>query len=308
MTRIFVVGSYVQGLTIRVPRLPALGESLVGSGFDSGPGGKGSNQAIAAARLGAHARLLVCLGDDIFGELALQTYAAEGISSQHVLRMPGASSGVGFVNVLPDGENWITVDMGANMLLSPRHVRACAAEIAECDILMTQFEAPPETVAAALALGKEQGALTILNPAPARRADPAMLAHVDVLTPNASEARLLLGLPPADPSSSAELAQRLLGLGVGAVVITKGAAGAFLMTADMQRQVAAVPVAAVDGTGCGDSFNAALALALGEGKSLLAAARFAARAGAYTACHRGVIDGLPTRAQLDNFNPPDSAR
>ena len=301
MTKIFVVGSYVQGFTIRVPRMPALGESLVGDAFDMGPGGKGGNQAIAAARLGADVQLLACVGADIFGERARQLYAAEGIDIGHIHQMAGAYSGVGFVNVLPSGENWITVDMGANMLLTPGHVAACAALIGDCDILMTQFEAPPETVAAALALGRAGGARTILNPAPARSTDPQLFADVDILTPNAIEARALLGLPPDDPSPPAELARELLSLGAGAVVITLGAAGALAADASGMQHIPALPIRAVDVTGAGDSFNAALAVYLGEGNSLEGAARAAVRCGAYTAGRLGVIDGLPTRAQMEGF-------
>ena len=279
MTRIFVVGSYVQGLTLRVPRMPALGESLVGSGFDMGAGGKGTNQAIAAARLGADVQLLACLGDDAFGDWALDTYAREGIGTGNIHRMPGINSGVGFVNVLPDGENWITVDMGANMRLRPRHVRDSAAQIADCDILMTQFEAPPETVKAALMLGKAAGARAILNPAPARPADRAILQYADVLTPNAGEARMLLGLPPDHPTPAIDLAARLLELGAGAVVVTQGAQGALMVTAAGALHIPAPKIDAVDVTGAGDSFNAALAVMLGEGKSLEEATRAAVRAG-----------------------------
>ncbi len=301
MTKIFVVGSYVEALTIRVPRLPALGESLVGDGVDMGPGGKGSNQAIAAARLGADVRLLACVGDDVFGERALRLYADEGIGAEHIHRIAGATSGVGFVNVLPSGDNWITVDMGANLRLTPQHVADCAALIAECDILMTQFEAPAETVAAALALGKEAGARTLLNPAPARAADPEMLANVDILTPNASEARLLLGLPPAADVAANELGLRLLDYGVGRVVITQGEQGALIVDAAGATQIPAISIEAVDVTGAGDSFSAALAVSLGEGMKLVDAAQVAVRAGAFTALQLGVIAGLPTRAQLERF-------
>ena len=301
MTKIFVIGSYVEALTIRVPRLPALGESLVGHGLDMGPGGKGTNQAIAAARLGADVRLLACVGDDVFGERATRLYADEGLDTEHIHRIPGATSGVGFVNVLPSGENWITVDMGANLRLTPRHVADCAALIADCDTLMTQFEAPTETVAAALSLGKELGALTLLNPAPARIADPDMLADVDILTPNAGEARLLLGLRPDAKAPTEYLARRLLDYGVGSVVVTQGERGALIVDATGATQIPAIPISAVDVTGAGDSFSAALAVSLGEGLNLVDAARVAVRAGAYTALRLGVIDGLPTREQLERF-------
>lgn len=301
MTKIFVVGSYVEALTIRVPRLPVLGESLVGADLDMGPGGKGTNQAIAAARLGADVRLLACVGADIFGDRALILYADEGIDTEHIHRIDGAHSGVGFVNVLPSGDNWITVDMGANLRLTPRHVEKCAALIADSDILMTQFEAPAETVAAALALGKKLGALTLLNPAPARPADPDLLANVDILTPNASEARLLLELPPAADLPTEELARRLLDFGVGSVVVTQGQRGALIVDAAGATHIPALPIQAVDVTGAGDSFSAALAVSLGQGLDLADAARIAVRAGAYTALRLGVIAGLPTRAQLQRF-------
>ncbi len=301
MTRIFVVGSYVQGLTIRVPRMPVLGENVVGDSFDIGPGGKGSNQAIAAARLGADVQLLACLGDDIFGDLALQIYAEEGMSTDHIHRLANINSGVGFINILPDGENWITVDMGANMRMTPAQVGERAGIIAQSDILMTQFEVPPETVAAALAAGKAGGALTILNPAPARPADPDLLASVDILTPNAIEARILLGLPPDAAIDEGDLGRELLAYGVGSVVITQGERGALIVKQSGARQIPAVPIQAVDVTGAGDSFNAALAVSLGEGLDLDDAVGVAVRAGAYAATRLGVIAGLPTRAQLDAF-------
>lgn len=301
MSKIFVVGSYNTGLTIRVPRMPALGESLVGDSFDMGPGGKGSNQAIGAARLGADVRLLVCLGDDSFAADALALYRREGIAADLVHQIAGASTGIGFVNILPSGENWITVDLGANLLMEPRHVEDCAAQIGDCDILMTQLEIPLETALFALRLGKESGALTILNPAPAAPLEGARLEDVDILTPNASEARVLLGLPPDDPSPPLELARQLLDLGAGAVVATLGEEGALIVHAEGAKHVPATPIQALDVTGAGDSFNAALAVSLGAGESLEAAVQIAARAGAYTALHLGVIDGLPTRAQLEAF-------
>lgn len=301
MTKIFVVGSYNTGLTIRVPRVPVLGESLIGDSFDMGPGGKGSNQAIGAARLGADVRLLVCLGDDIFAENALQLYRREGIGADFIHQIAGASSGIGFVNILPSGENWITVDLGANLLLTPQHLRDCVNEIADCDILMTQLEIPLETACEALRLGKAHGALTILNPAPAQPVERHHLTDVDILTPNASEARILLGLPPDDPSPPRELAQRLLELGVGTVVVTLGDEGALIVGAKEATHVPAIPIQAVDVTGAGDSFNAALAVSLGEGLVLEDAVHVAVRAGAFTALRLGVIDGLPTRSELEKF-------
>ena len=301
MTKIFFVGSYNEGLTIRVPRMPALGESLPGDSFDMGPGGKGSNQAIAAARLGAEVSFLACVGDDIFADRALQLYAKEGIGADQVHRLPGAHTGIGFVNVLPDGENWITVDLGANLLMTADHVRDCEALIRGSDIVMTQFEASPAPVAEALALGRAHGKLTICNPAPARSVDPALFADVDILTPNATEARILLGLPPEDPSPAEALAGKLLDCGVATVIVTLGEKGALIVSRDGERHIPALSIDAVDVTGAGDSFNAALAVFLGEGLSIEDAVRRAVVSGAYTAMHIGVIDGLPSRAAYERF-------
>ncbi len=301
MSKIFAVGSYVEGLTIRVARMPALGESLVGDSFDMGPGGKGSNQAIAASRLGAEVNLLACVGDDIFGDKALQFYADEGIATDHIHRIPGAYTSIAFVNILPNGENLITVDMGANLEMTVQQVRDCEELIQGSDILMTQFEVAPQAVATALALGKRHGALTILNPAPARVTDPAIFADVDILTPNAGEARLLLGLHPDDKSPTVELAGRLLDKGVGTVVVTQGAEGALIVNEAQAKHIPAIPISAVDVTGAGDSFNAALAVFLGEGLSIEDAVSRAVIAGAYTATHLGVIKGLPGRAEYERF-------
>ena len=281
--------------------MPVLGESLAGDSFDMGPGGKGSNQAVGAARLGADVRLLVCLGDDIFAENALRLYRYEGLATDFVHQISGASSGIGFVNILPSGENWITVDLGTNLVLTPQHVRDCANEFSDSDILMTQLEIPPETACEALRLGKTQGALTILNPAPAQSVERNHLADIDILTPNGSEARILLGLPPDNPSPPLELAQRLLEMGVGKVVVTLGGEGALIVGGVEASHVPAIPIQAVDVTGAGDSFNAALAVSLGEGLALAEAVHVAVRAGAYAALRLGVIDGLPTRAQLETF-------
>ena len=185
--------------------------------------------------------------------------------------------------------------------MKPEHVRDCEKLIAESDILMAQFEAPEAAVSDALKRATAAGVTTICNPAPARRTDPAMFANVDILTPNAGEARLLLGLAPDDPRPTEALARRLLNYGVGTVVVTLGAEGALVVDELSTTHVPAVKIDAVDVTGSGDSFNAALAVFLGEGFSAVDAAREAVIAGAYTATRLGVIDGLPTRTEFERF-------
>ena len=301
MARIAVIGSYVVSLTVRVQRRPVMGEALIGDLFDMGPGGKGTNQAIAAARLGAQVDLLACLGDDPFADSAEQLYARESVTTDHVHRITGTNTGVGMVTLLPSGENSIVGHLGANLLLHPHLLQEFEPVIARSDVLMAQLEVPLESVTRALELGRKHRVLTILNPAPGQKLQPDALAHVDVLTPNESETRILLGLPPDDPTPTEDLAGRLLDLGVEAIIVTRGEEGSLIITA---RGVEAVPptrVQALDVTGAGDSFNAALAVGLAEGQDLRTAVEQANRAGAFTTTHLGVIDGLPTRAELRDF-------
>lgn len=304
--QIVVVGSFVVGLTIRTPRLPVLGENLVGQDFDLGPGGKGTNQAIAAARLGAMVTLLACLGDDMFAQIALDLYRLEGIDPTHIHHIAGAHTGVGFVTLLPSGENMIVVDPGANLSMTPVHVDALRPEFGRADIVMLQLEVPDPVVEHTLKLSQEAGVRTLLNPAPGRRLDQAWLPMIDVLTPNESELRLLVGLPPDDPTPTEELAQLLHSQGARHIVVTRGARGALVVSAHGCTAIPTPYVQPVDVTGAGDSFNAALAVGLACGQSLIDAVQDGVYAGAYATLHLGVINGLPTTVQLTNFRAAHS--
>ena len=301
MVKIFVLGSYFVALTIRVPRMPVLGEALIGDAFDLGPGGKGTNQAIGVSRLGAEARLLACVGDDVFGNMALELYEKEDISTAQVHRVPGVNTGVACVSILPAGENSIVGYLGANGHLSAAHVEAAEELIADSDMLISQLEAPLDAVQRALELARKHGVRTLLNPAPGQVLEPDVTRHVDLMTPNENETRILLGLPPDDPGSTPELARRLAELGVGQVVVTRGKQGALIVTGDGVDAIPSVEVQAIDVTGAGDTFTAALAVAICEGSSLRDAVRRATLAGAYATTHLGAIDGLPTREELDAF-------
>ena len=306
MVNIAVIGSFVAGLTVRVPRMPVLGEGLIGDLFDMGPGGKGTNQAIAAARLGANVELVALLGDDIFADLAQTVFQAEDIGTEHVYREQDINTGVGLVTLLESGDNCIIGHLGANMRMRPGHVDKAEDVIAGSDIVLTQFEVPFDTVARAMELGRRHGALTMWNPAPAQNVPLDILKDVDLITPNETEARILLGLEPDDPISLDDLSEHIAGLGVQSAIITLGKQGASIIT-DSDRQVVPAPaVDALDPTGAGDAFNAALAVGLGEGLSLLDAVEQANHAGAYSVRHLGVIDGLPTREELEAFkNNPE---
>ena len=220
--KIIVVGSFAVGLTIRAPKLPIFGETMLGTDFDMGPGGKGSNQAVAVARLGARSSLLAILGPDKLASIAVDLYAAEGVDASLVTTRQERATGVGFIILNDKGENFIILDMGANELMDAASVDAGELRIAASDVVMTVLEVPIAAAARAMELGRKHGARTILNPAPARRLPDAIFASVDYLTPNESELRILLGLPADDPSSSRELAGELRRRGVRNVVVTLG--------------------------------------------------------------------------------------
>jgi len=293
-----VVGSYNVGLTIEVDRVPGGGETLLGKGFSQGPGGKGSNQAIAAARLGARVRFVGSVGKDSYGDEALRIWREEGISADFVKRV-GVHTGLGFVLVGPSGENSIVIDPGANRELSPGDVEAARGAIEGCGVLLTQLEIPPETALAAARVARGEGATVILNPAPGMKCSSLDLSQVDILTPNEREFETLTGSP--DLSG----AKGVLSMGPRAVVVTLGERGAWVITKDGSALVPAPKVDVVDTTGAGDAFNGALAVALNEGEPLTSAVRFANYAGALTVTRKEVVPALPTRGELEEFRRND---
>jgi ribokinase len=267
-----VVGSYGVGLTFEAAQLPDRGETVVGDVFRRDHGGKGSNQAVGAARLGAEVAFLTAVGEDAFGDDAFGLWEAEGVDAAAVVRAP-APTMCGAILVGGDGENRIVIVPGALATLSPEHVDAFAPRIAAADVLLVQLEIPLETALHALAVGRRHGVRTILNPAPA---PPHPIAPVaDYLVPNETEARAVAGAP-------------------GTQVVTLGQRGARIR----HVHVAAFPARAVDSTGAGDAFCAALAVALAEGLPELEAVRRGCAAGAHMVEHPGVVPGLPSRAEL----------
>ncbi|MBE7473375.1 MAG: ribokinase [Anaerolineae bacterium] len=298
---ITVVGSFAVGLTIRTSHMPVFGETLVGSDFDMGPGGKGSNQAVGAARLGADAHFVGIIGDDKLGEIATDLYAQEGVNTTHLWKTTQMATGVGFIILNPTGENGIILDMSANKLLDAAFVDGAEAQIARSNIVMAVLEIPVAAAARGLELGKKHGVRTILNPAPATKLDDRVLKQVDYLTPNETELRILLGLAPNDPTPTVELAAQLRRHGVGNLIVTMGEKGALILTGDQTTPVPGVAVEVVDTTGAGDAFNAGLAVALAEGRSLAEAVKYANCAGAIACTKLGVIPALGYRAQVDEL-------
>lgn len=290
-----VVGSYNVGLTMTVPRFPVAGETVIGREFAEGPGGKGSNQAIGAARLGAETSFIGKVGSDRYGDDAVELWESEQVDATYVRRSDEAHTGVGFVIVDQDGENEITVAPGANDALGRETIRNAAPAIERSDCLLAQLEIPDEPLEAAAAVASDADVPVILNPAPARALPKPLLEDVTYLTPNESEALILTGREPDADVDHGELAGELLDLGVDTVVMTRGASGALLVTREEVTTVEAPDVQVTDTTGAGDAFNAAFAVALGEGTPPADAVRFACRAGALAVTEKEVIPGLPRR-------------
>jgi ribokinase len=273
VTRVAVVGSYGVGLTFCVGRAPERGETLIGSSFRTDHGGKGSNQAVGAARLGAEVAFLTAVGEDAFGDGAFGLWDDEGVDAEAVVRVPRHTMTAAIV-VEETGDNRIVIVPGALAELTREHVDGFAPAIAAADVLLVQLEIPVETALHALEVARAAGIRTVLDPAPAPEAPIAPAA--DYLTPNESEAFAV---------ESAE----------GTLVVTLGEQGARLRGG----QIPAFPAAAVDTTGAGDAFCAAFAVALAEGASDAEAVRWGCAAGAHMVEHEGVVPGLPSRAQLE---------
>ena len=300
--RATVVGSYGVGMWMEAPRVPAKGETLLGSGFMAGPGGKGSNQAIGVARLGLPVQLLACIGTDALGDEAMALWAQESVDASAVVRSSDSPTMVGFIILDAEGDNRILIDPGANSLLTTEHVTTFTPAIQDSQILLTQLEIPVSTVGAALRIGRESGVTTVLNPAPARHLPSEILATIDILTPNQSEARILVGLDANDPRSDEEVAEKILDLGVEVVVMTLGPEGALMVSAQGIERCPGYAIDVVDTTGAGDGFNAALAVSLAEGRPLSAAVDRANHAGALMVATAGVVPALPTRVELDGHD------
>ena len=296
--RIVVVGSSNTDMVVRVPTLPRPGETVIGGTFFTARGGKGANQAVAAARAGGSVTLVANLGDDTLGDETLAALAAEGIAVDQVRRVADTRSGVALILVDEWGENSIAVAPGANALLAPEQIDEVAERLSPDDVLLVQLETPIETVFAAASAASQAGARVILNPAPARELSRELLSLVSVLTPNESEAARLTGLSTGGAEEFDAAATALLHRGVGAVVITLGAGGAYVATREQRELIPAFPVAARDTTGAGDVFNGALAVALAERVRLADAVRFANAAAAISVTRDGAQAAAPYRAEI----------
>jgi ribokinase len=301
---VLVVGGSNTDMVIRVPRIPKPGETVLGGAFAMTPGGKGANQAVAAARAGANVSLVARVGEDVFGERALANFAADGIDARFVFLTIGAPSGIALINVDGRGENSISVASGANALLSAADIERAGDAFGSADVVLVQLESPLDAVEAAVRKAGEKGVPVILNPAPARPLDDDLLRLIDVLTPNEHEAELLAGVPVRDERGARAAAARLRARGPAAVVVTLGERGAYASSREFDGLVPAFKVVPVDTTAAGDVFNGALAVALAEQQPLKEALGFASAAAAISVTRPGAQPSAPARREIEALLDP----
>lgn len=298
---VLVVGSLNMDLRIRTPRLPAPGETLTGSGFDTDGGGKGANQAVAAARQGARVAMLGAVGQDAHGAALLAALQADGIDTHAVERIAGTPSGTAAILLMPDGENSIVVIPGANHALTPERVRAQAARLRQAHVVVAQLECPLDAVTEALAIAREAGAVTVLNAAPVQPLGDALLGQLDWLVVNEIEAAALAGMPVPGPAEARAVAEQLRRRGPRQVLVTLGAEGLVLAGPEGTLALPAPRVQAVDTTGAGDTVVGALAAALAAGRPLREALTRAQAAAALAVTRLGTQSAMPTAAEVDRL-------
>jgi ribokinase len=300
MAGIIVVGSLNVDLSVAVSRLPRAGETLRGSGLALGAGGKGLNQAIAAARLGGRVHLVGCVGRDAFAEIPRAALAEAAVDGTHVVAVEGAATGVALISVAEKtGENSIVVAGGANAELGEEQVRGAAALFEESAVLLVQLEVSLEAVAAALEQARASGVISLLDPAPSRELPDDLLRLADFLTPNESEAEFLTGIEVCGLESAEAAADQLRGRTRQGVIVTLGERGCVVLTASGCEHIPAPRVDAIDTTGAGDAFNGALAHRLALGAPLGEALRYAVRSGAAATQRRGAALAMPTPQEVE---------
>jgi ribokinase len=293
---IVVVGSLNMDLVVRTPRLPSVGETIIGSDFHTFPGGKGANQAVAAARLGGQVKMVGRVGSDSFGETLLETISHDNVDAAHILRDPEEATGVAFITVDSDGQNTIVVASGANAKLSPQDIDSAGEAFQDAAVLLLQLESPINAVNHAIDLARLHDAKVVLNPAPAQLLDVEFLSRVDYLVPNKTELALMTGM-----ESISDAVKALEALGLKRVIVTLGDEGVLVVEEGQAVHLPAHRVQVVDTTAAGDAFVGAFAVALTEGHPTLTAASWGNAAGALAVTRAGAQPSLPTRLEFENF-------
>ncbi len=299
--KIAVVGSSNMDLVVKSKSIPAVGETILGGDFIMVPGGKGANQAVAAAKLGAEVYFVAKLGNDVFAEQSLDNFKKETVNTKHVIQTSEAPSGVALIMVDDEGNNLIVVAPGANQTLLPADVKRAESDIASCGAVVAQLEVPLETIEFAAKMANDLKVPFVLDPAPARELGQELLRMVDVLTPNETEAQILTGIEVTDEESARAASKNLLERDIKAVILTLGGKGFLLADNEEARYVSAQKVDAVDSTAAGDAFTGSLAVGIAENKALLDAALFANYVAALSVTKMGAQSSMPTLQEVKSF-------
>ncbi|MFI5131798.1 MAG: ribokinase [Chitinophagales bacterium] len=302
MARIVVIGSINTDMVVRSSQIPGPGQTLMGHSFMTTGGGKGANQAVAAARLGADVSLIAKVGTDTFGKMAIENFKKEKISTENIYIDSLAPSGVAFIVVDDKGENIIIVAPGANSTLNEKDIQDAEVLIGNADIILFQLEIPMTTVAEGVRLAKKHNRLVMLNPAPATQIPEEILPLIDIITPNQTEALMLTGFAVNDTSTAQNACDVLHGKGILTVIITMGEQGAYISSKNYKGLVPGFNAGVtVDTVAAGDTFCGGLAIAIAEGKSLQDAVQFANAAAALSVTKPGAQDSIPTRAEVETL-------
>lgn len=298
---VVVVGSLHMDLTVKVKSIPHIGETVLGKGFKTSPGGKGANQAIAASRIGCGVTMVGRVGADTFGEKLLENMRKNGVDINYVKKDGRASTGLALIVVDERGNNTIAVASGANMRCCRKDVDEAEKIIRSSDVLLTQLEIPLPVAGYAVKKASRAGVKTILNPAPAQELPKELLHDIYALTPNKREAELLSGVEIRDLQSGEKAAKKIFDMGVNNVALTLGEKGVIVLTQDGTVHVKGIRVSPVDTTGAGDTFCGALAVAISSGKKLVDAVAYANYAGALATTKMGAQEALPTKREIEKL-------
>ena len=298
---ILIIGSSNTDMVIKADHLPAAGETILGGTFFMNPGGKGANQAVAAARLGGRVGFIAKTGNDIFGRQSLQLFEEEGINTSNIISDPKNPSGVALITVDAHAENCIVVASGANATMNAADLNMAKEMILQASIILMQLEIPVETVEYVVSLTENRNIRVVLNPAPVCSLSDKLLGRISIFTPNKKEAEMLTGISITDDESAKKAALILAQKGIETVILTLGPRGALLLHREVFTMVAAPVVDAVDTTAAGDVFNGSLDVALAEGKEIRDAVYFACCAAAISVTRLGAQSSAPYRAEVDSF-------